>query len=107
MAGGVLLEGARAVRWGDMFVAFFIASPRLDWRWLARSNMWVVVVCDISLRPRGEISTGEESRESRSERAMALRVWWRSVSLPPLGLSIPREYDRGLGIGTWALEVVV
>ena len=35
-------------------------------------------------------------------------MWWRSVSLPPLGLSIPREYDRGLGIGTWALiEVVV
>jgi hypothetical protein len=29
------------------------------------------------------------------------------VNLPPLRLSIPREYDRRLDIGTWALEVVV
>ena len=103
----MLVEGAGAVRWGNIVIVVSIASPRMFWMWLARSRIWAVVVCDISLYPCGEISYGEVSRESRSERAWPLRLWWRSVSLPPLGLSIPRDNDMGLGIGTWALEVVV
>ncbi len=72
--GRVILEGARAVRWGNMVIAVSIASPIMDWRWLARSRMWAVVVCDTSLCPCEEIYSREGSRESRSERAMAFAI---------------------------------
>jgi hypothetical protein len=65
-------EGAGAVRQGNMVIALSIASPMMDWRWLVRSRMCAVASCGISLCPPGETSLEGDSRDSSSERAMAL-----------------------------------
>ena len=54
-----------------MVITVSIATPRIDCRWLARSRMCAVVSCGISLCHLGETSLEGDSRESKSERAMA------------------------------------
>jgi hypothetical protein len=54
-----------------MAVALSIASPKMDWRWLARLRICVDVSCDIFLCPSGDIVSVGISRESKSERVMA------------------------------------
>ena len=58
--------------WGNMAVAVAIASPRMSWRVLVSSRMWILVSSEVSRLPSGEIWPVGESMESLRERAVAL-----------------------------------
>ena len=58
--------------WGNMVVAVAIAAPRISWRVLASSRMWVLVSSEVSRLPSGEMWPVGESMDSLRERAVAL-----------------------------------
>ncbi len=58
--------------WGNMAVAMAISSPKISWRVLARSRMWVSMSCEVSLVPASEIWPIGRSIDSLRERAVAL-----------------------------------
>ena len=66
-----MVGGGGATLGGDMVMAVSIASPRISWRVLARSRMWVLVSCEVSLLPSGEICPVGNCIESIRERAVA------------------------------------
>ncbi len=66
------LVGGVATLWGNMAVAVAIASPRMSWRVLASSRMWVLVSCEVSRFPAIEIWPIGKTIESFRERAVAL-----------------------------------
>ncbi len=48
-----------------------IASPRMTWRVLATSRIYVLVSCEVSRPPSGDMSPVGNSIESKRERAVA------------------------------------
>ncbi len=66
------MEGGGTALWGNMIVAVSIASPSIYWRVFARSRMCVLVSCEVSLLPSGEMAPVGNSSESVRERAVAL-----------------------------------
>ena len=58
--------------WGDMAVAVAIASPKISWRVLVSSKMWVLVSCEVSRLPAVEIWPVGRSIEPLRERAVDL-----------------------------------
>ena len=58
--------------WGNMAVAVVIASPRIFWRVLASSSMWVLVSSEVARLRSGEIWPVGESMDACRERAVAL-----------------------------------
>ncbi len=58
--------------WGNMAVAVAIASPRMSWRVLASSRMWVLVSCEVYRFPAVEIWPVGRSIGSFRERAVDL-----------------------------------
>ena len=55
-----------------MAVAVDIASPRISWRVLASSRIWVLVSSEVSRLPSGEMWPVGVSMDSLRERAVAL-----------------------------------
>ncbi len=56
--------------WGNMALAVSKVSPGISWRVFASSRMCVVVSCEISLLPIGEMAPVVNSSESVKERAV-------------------------------------
>ena len=65
------LVGGGVTLLGNMVVAVAMASPRISWRVLASSRMWILVSCEVSMLPPGEICPVGNSIESIRERAVA------------------------------------
>ena len=65
------LLGGGVALWGNMAEAVSIASPSISWRVFASSSMCVLVSCEVSLTPSGEMAPDGNSSESLSERAVA------------------------------------
>ncbi len=66
------LEGGGAALCGIMAVAVSIAPPSMSWRVFASSRMCVLVSCEVSLLPSGEMAPIGSSSEALRERAVAL-----------------------------------
>jgi hypothetical protein len=97
--GKVLLADGGAALWGNMADAVSIASPSISWRVFASSSMCVLVSCEVSRTPYGEISPDGNSSESLIERAVAFaNMMAVKESIVTLDFQVSKVCS---GIGYW------
>ncbi len=97
--GKVPFADGGAALWGNMADAASIASPSISWRVFASSNMCVLVSCEVSRKPSGEIVPDGNSSESLSERAVACaNLMAAKESIVTLDFQVSKVCS---GIGYW------